>query len=214
MTPLRKTALVAGVFYLITFISIPTLFLYGNLKTDRDFITSAGSSTGVLWGALLEVIVALAGIGTAVTLFPVVKRQNEGMALGLRRRSHPRGSHDLHRCREPALARTPATRPRRSGRSGHGLAGHHRRVARRDLQRDVPPRPDPHAVHERAPAGHLDVPIRPRAARAAPDGTHRSPPAPRFHRRGVLRHHRADLRLDGDRDPPDGRCGSSRWVCG
>jgi Domain of unknown function (DUF4386) len=36
----------------------------------------------VLWGALLEVIVALAGIGTAVTLFPVVKRQNEAMALG------------------------------------------------------------------------------------------------------------------------------------
>jgi Domain of unknown function (DUF4386) len=36
----------------------------------------------VLWGALLEVIVALAGIGTAVTLFPVVKRQNESMALG------------------------------------------------------------------------------------------------------------------------------------
>jgi hypothetical protein len=82
MTPLRKTALVAGVFYLITFISIPTLFLYGSVKTDQNFVTSSGSSTGVLWGALLEVIVALAGIGTAVTLFPVVKRQNEGMALG------------------------------------------------------------------------------------------------------------------------------------
>jgi hypothetical protein len=82
MTSLRKTALVAGIFYLITFVSIPTLVLYGNLKTDRNFITSSGSSTSVLWGALLEVIVALAGIGTAVTLFPVVKRQNEGMALG------------------------------------------------------------------------------------------------------------------------------------
>ena len=82
MTALRKTALVAGVFYLITFISIPTLFLYGSLKTDRNFITSSGSSTGVLVGAFLEVIVALAGIGTAVTLFPVIKRQNEGMALG------------------------------------------------------------------------------------------------------------------------------------
>jgi Domain of unknown function (DUF4386) len=82
MTPLRKTALVAGVFYLTTFVSIPTLVLYGNLKTDRNFITSAGSNTAVLWGALLEVIVALAGIGTAVTLFPVVKRQNESMALG------------------------------------------------------------------------------------------------------------------------------------
>jgi hypothetical protein len=82
MTALRRTALVAGIFYLITFISIPTLFLYDNLKTDRNFITSSGSSTGVLWGAFLEVIVALAGIGTAVTLFPVVKRQNQSMALG------------------------------------------------------------------------------------------------------------------------------------
>jgi hypothetical protein len=82
MTALRKTALVAGVFYLITFISIPTLFLYGALKTDRNFIISSGSSTSVLWGAFLEVIVALAGIGTAVTLFPVVKRLNEGVALG------------------------------------------------------------------------------------------------------------------------------------
>jgi Domain of unknown function (DUF4386) len=82
MTPLRKTALVAGIFYLITFVSIPTLALYGTLKTDQGFITSAGSSTAVLWGAFLEVIVALAGIGTAVALFPVIKRQNEGMALG------------------------------------------------------------------------------------------------------------------------------------
>jgi Domain of unknown function (DUF4386) len=82
MTRLRTIALVAGVFYLITFISIPTLFLYGNLKTDQNFITSSGSSTSVLMGAFLEVIVALAGIGTAVTLYPVVKRQNEGMALG------------------------------------------------------------------------------------------------------------------------------------
>src|SRR5918912_352061 len=68
MTALRKTALVAGIFYLITFISIPTLALYGNLKTDRNFITSAGSNTSVLWGAFLEVIVALAGIGTAAGL--------------------------------------------------------------------------------------------------------------------------------------------------
>ena len=82
ITPLRKTALAAGICYLITFISIPTLFLYGDLKTDPGFVTSAGSSTGVVLGALLEVIVALAGIGTAVALFPVVRRQNEGMALG------------------------------------------------------------------------------------------------------------------------------------
>jgi hypothetical protein len=82
MTSTRKTALVAGVFYLITFVSIPTLALYGPVKNHRDWILSSGSHADVLVGGFLEVIVALAGIGTAVTLYPVVKRQNEGVALG------------------------------------------------------------------------------------------------------------------------------------
>ncbi len=82
MTSTRKTALAAGVCYLITFISIPTLALYGPVKNHRDWILSSGTHTGVLAGGFLEVIVALAGIGTAVTLYPVVKRQNEGVALG------------------------------------------------------------------------------------------------------------------------------------
>ncbi len=82
MTSTRKTALVAGVFYLITFISIPTLALYRPVLNHRDWIISSGGHTGVLVGGFLEVIVALAGIGTAVTLYPVVKRQNEGLALG------------------------------------------------------------------------------------------------------------------------------------
>ena len=82
MTSTRKTALVAGVFYLITFVSIPTLALYRPVLNHRDWIISSGGHTGVLVGGFLEVIVAVAGIGTAVTLYPVVKRQNEGMALG------------------------------------------------------------------------------------------------------------------------------------
>ena len=82
MDSTRKTALVAGVFYLITFVSIPTLALYGPVKDHRDWILGSGSHTGLLVGGFLEVIVALAGIGTAVTLYPVVKRQNEGAALG------------------------------------------------------------------------------------------------------------------------------------
>jgi len=82
MDSMRKTALVAGLFYLITFISIPTLALYGPVKNHRDWILSSSGHTAVLVGGFLEVIVALAGIGTAVTLYPVVKRQNEGAALG------------------------------------------------------------------------------------------------------------------------------------
>jgi hypothetical protein len=83
MDSMRKTALVAGLFYLITFISIPSLALYGIVKNDPSFIISAGNDTGILVGGFLEVIVALAGIGTAVALFSVVKRQHEGFALGL-----------------------------------------------------------------------------------------------------------------------------------
>ena len=60
---------------------MPTLGLYSSVK-GKDFIISSGADTGALWGCFLEVIVGLAGIGTAVTLLPVVKRQNEGMALG------------------------------------------------------------------------------------------------------------------------------------
>ena len=52
------------------------------MKDHRDWILGSGGHTAVLVGCLLEVIVALAGIGTAVTLYPVVRRQHEGAALG------------------------------------------------------------------------------------------------------------------------------------
>ena len=82
MDSLRKTALMAGVFYVITFISIPTLVLYGPVLSDPSYIVGPGPDTPVIMGGILEVIVALAGVGTAVVLYPVVKRQNEAAALG------------------------------------------------------------------------------------------------------------------------------------
>src|SRR5947207_9051506 len=82
MDSLRKTSLVAGVLYLLTFVSIPTLFIYGPVK-GANYILGAGPDTSAIIGGMLEIIVALAGIGTAVVLFPVLKRQNEAAALGL-----------------------------------------------------------------------------------------------------------------------------------
>jgi len=82
MTFSRKVALAAGVLYLITFVSIPTLSLYSPVLNDPNYIAGPGPDTAVIIGGILEIIVALAGIGTAVALFPVVKRQNEGVALG------------------------------------------------------------------------------------------------------------------------------------
>ena len=82
MDSLRKTALVAGVIYLITFISIPTLTLYGPVRNDPNYIVGPGPDTPVIFSGVLEIIVALACIGTAVVLYPVVKRQNEAVAMG------------------------------------------------------------------------------------------------------------------------------------
>jgi hypothetical protein len=83
MNPVRKTALVAGVLYLITFTaSIPALVLIGPVLHNPDYITSAGADPRVVAGCLLDLVNAIAAVGTAVTLFPVVRRQNEGLALG------------------------------------------------------------------------------------------------------------------------------------
>jgi hypothetical protein len=82
MTALRKTAFVAGGCYLLTFItSIPTLALYGPVK-KLNYIVGSGSDAGAHWGAFIEVILALAGVGTALALYPIVKRQNQAAALG------------------------------------------------------------------------------------------------------------------------------------
>jgi Domain of unknown function (DUF4386) len=79
---LRKTSLIAGGLYLLTFVSIPTIALYEDVKS-ANFLVSTSSDTAAIIGGLLEIIVALAGIATAVVLFPVLKKQNETMALGL-----------------------------------------------------------------------------------------------------------------------------------
>jgi hypothetical protein len=82
MNSLRKTAIAAGALYLISFISMPTLVLYGPVLGDPNYVTGSGPDTAVIIGVILEVIVALSGVGTAVALFPVVRRQNEAVALG------------------------------------------------------------------------------------------------------------------------------------
>jgi hypothetical protein len=82
MSSLRKTSLVAGVFYLLTFVSIPTLALYSSVR-GPNYILGPGPDTPAIIGGILEIIVALAGIGTAVVLYPVLRKQNKSAALSL-----------------------------------------------------------------------------------------------------------------------------------
>jgi Domain of unknown function (DUF4386) len=79
----RKLALAGGVLYLITFLaSIPAVFLLDPVLTDPTYIVSAGSDSQVLLGTFLDLVTALACIGTAVALYPVIKRQSGAASIG------------------------------------------------------------------------------------------------------------------------------------
>jgi hypothetical protein len=83
VTSLRRTALVAGLLYLVTLVaSIPAVFLLGPVLNDPNYIVSAGADAQVTAGAFLDLVNALACIGTAVALFSVVRLEHEGLALG------------------------------------------------------------------------------------------------------------------------------------
>ena len=84
MTLDQKRARVFGVLYLITFVtSIPALALYQPVLDDPvRYIASGGQNNQILFGALLELLLIIANIGTAVVIFPIVKRQSEELALG------------------------------------------------------------------------------------------------------------------------------------
>ncbi len=79
----QGTARIAGVWFILTFVfSIPALLLYQPVLDDAGYVLGAGADRRVELGALLEVITALANVATAVVLFPVLRRQNEAVALG------------------------------------------------------------------------------------------------------------------------------------
>ena len=78
----RKISLTAGILYILTFVSIPTLVIYGQVKSV-GYVLGTGPDTPAIIGGVLEIIVALAGIGTAVVLFSILKKQSETAALGL-----------------------------------------------------------------------------------------------------------------------------------
>lgn len=84
MDSMRTIALAGGVLYLITFVaSIPQLKLFAKMVDNPEgYVTGHGSNTAVLWGSWLEVVTALAGIGTAVVLYPVTRRISKAAAIG------------------------------------------------------------------------------------------------------------------------------------
>ena len=80
----QKRARVFGVLYLLTYVtSIAALALYQPiLDHPIAYIAGAGHDNQILFGAFLELFLIITNIGTAVVIFPIVRRQNEDLALG------------------------------------------------------------------------------------------------------------------------------------
>ncbi len=82
-SPDRRTALAAGVLYVLTFVtSIPALALYGDVLDPTAFLGGTGGDGPVMGGAFLEILCGLTGIGTAVVLLRVLRRHDETAAIG------------------------------------------------------------------------------------------------------------------------------------
>jgi Domain of unknown function (DUF4386) len=79
----QRTARIMGAWFLGTFVfSIPAYFFYVPILDHAGYVVGSGEDTRIAIGALLEILLAISGIATAVVIFPIVKRVNESIALG------------------------------------------------------------------------------------------------------------------------------------
>ena len=84
---IQKTARIFGWLFIATFITsigAKALFVSGVGGSFSQLIFTPGalSETTVYLGVILEFLLIVANVGTAVVLYPIVKRQSEGLALG------------------------------------------------------------------------------------------------------------------------------------
>jgi hypothetical protein len=83
MTSFRKTALVGGILYLVTFVgSIASALLVGPALNDPSYVLGAGADQQVGLGAILELVNVFGLIGCGIAFFSVVRKVHEGLAIG------------------------------------------------------------------------------------------------------------------------------------
>jgi hypothetical protein len=80
----QRNARIFGVLFLITFVtSISALALFQPVLDDpAGYIAGGGKDSQIYLGAFLEFLLILSNVGTAVVLYPIVRRQNELLAIG------------------------------------------------------------------------------------------------------------------------------------
>jgi hypothetical protein len=86
-TSQKHTQLLArltGLLFLATFVTSipPVLVFYAPALNDPAFVLGGDFDPGVSWGALFELLLIAANIGTALTLYPVLRKYSEVLSLG------------------------------------------------------------------------------------------------------------------------------------
>jgi hypothetical protein len=79
-----RLARIFGALFLLTFVtSIGALLCFQPVLDDpAGYVANGGSDSRIFFGALLELLLIITGIGTAVVIYPIVRRQNHVLALG------------------------------------------------------------------------------------------------------------------------------------
>jgi hypothetical protein len=80
----QRDARIFGVLFITTFLtSIPAYFLFQTALDDPvGYIAGGGSHTQVYLGVLVELLLIIANVGTAVVLYPIARRHSRTLAIG------------------------------------------------------------------------------------------------------------------------------------
>lgn len=80
----QRLARLTGVLFLITYAASipPVVSFYAPALSDPRFILGGSFDAGISWGALFEMVLIAANVGTALTMLPLLKRQSEVLAQG------------------------------------------------------------------------------------------------------------------------------------
>ncbi|PWB55891.1 MAG: DUF4386 domain-containing protein [Candidatus Methanoperedenaceae archaeon] len=83
MNPERKISIIAGVLFIIGFAGVITVVLTGPILDNPDYLIKiSGNENRIITGALFQLIMAAACAGIGISLYPILKKYNEGLALG------------------------------------------------------------------------------------------------------------------------------------
>ncbi len=79
----RRSGIVTGILFIVaTAAGIPSLFALAPISAPDYLAGIAANEPKVLLGALMVFIMGWAGAGIGISMYPVLRRHNEGLALG------------------------------------------------------------------------------------------------------------------------------------